>query len=174
MKKDKFVTVEIRESSGQFQKVSDVVMENVGHERMGFCEACGHAIENHMGIYHQSTGYMYVGKCCAKILVDSEKAIIAPETGTQYQYNGKNQIVVSEDFVRSIGNKIYRISEVIDRFGEKWIPSLENHYSGAWYTSFHSSFTSSILETAIESKKFDGFYHMSVKQYEAIKKALAL
>jgi hypothetical protein len=174
MAKKTFITQELRDNSGKFSKVSDIVMENIGHERMGTCEACGHEIETHQGVYHQSTGYLYVGKDCAKILTKDNQNVIVPESGTEYSFNGKNQIVVSEDFVRSIGNKIYRTEETTNKFGEKWTPSLENNYSGAFYTGLHNQFTSNIFIAAMESKKYDGFYHLSVKQYEAIKKALGL
>jgi hypothetical protein len=174
MTKKQFITQELRDNTGKFSKVSDIVMENLNIERMGTCKACGHEIDTHVAVYHSSTGYMYVGKDCAKILTKDNQNIIVPDNGTEYTVNGKNQIVVSEDFVRSIGNKIYRTEVTTNKFGEKWTPSLENNYSGAFYTGLHNMFTSNIFLAVVESKKYDGFYHLSVKQYEAIKKALGL
>jgi ribosomal protein L24E len=176
MAKKTFITQETRNNSGKFQKVSDIVMENVGIERMGTCSACGHEIESHVGVYHQSTGYMYVGKDCAKILTSENKEMIVPENGTQYEMNGKNQVVVSEDFVKSIGDKIYKTEQPVhDKYFGTHYATFENGYAGGWYNmTYHNQFTSNVFSQVSESKKHDGFYHMSVKQYEAIKKALSI
>jgi hypothetical protein len=87
------VTFQLRENAGKFDKVTDKVMIAIGHERMGFCEACGKEIENHFGVKNGNI-YLWVGGECQGVLTGD----IAPElaTGETYKTND-NRVWINPD-----------------------------------------------------------------------------
>lgn len=153
----KFITTEIRESAGKFQPVSDMVMENVRKERMGNCEACGHPIELHCGVYHPEVGYLYVGKDCKQILCARDAETITPEVGTAYtDERGNDRVMVDSKFIQQVRDLIYKDGP-----------------NGAIYKTHKcNSFTESIYYTMTEGKKYRGYATLSAKQYAAIKRSL--
>ena len=152
----KFITKEIRESAGQFQPVSDIVMQNIGKERMGNCEACGHPIELHCGVYHQAVGYLYVGKDCKQTLCARDAQTITPESGTAYtDEHGNERVIVGNDVIESLKNLLFK------------------EVGGSIYKTRHCNvFTESIYYQMTEGKKYSGYATLSAKQYAAIMRNL--
>jgi len=143
---------EYTEHAGEFKRVSNVVMENVGVSRMGTCDACGTPIKNHVGIFHPEVGYHFVGSCCAGILCGVEE-VVKPEPGTRFERNGRTYITVSDGFVQSMKDLLYRE-----------IPG-----SASMFKTYRcNSFTESIYVTLTESHN----QALSEKQYSAIVKAM--
>ncbi len=166
----KFITQELRDAIGQCQIVSDATMQNLGIDRMGFCQACNHEIKNHLGIYHPTIGYLYVGACCKQILCNPDLPVIIPNSGTNFtDAKGNNRVVLSFDDYKKLGDYIFVVGEVRGSFGDKWISSVENNWNGAWYTAKHNTFLANMLYAMQESKKYNGFYSLSEKQYNCIK-----
>jgi len=171
MKKIKFITEQMREETGKCTLIHDSIMQLLGIERMGFCQACNHEIKNHVGIKTSEDVYLYVGKCCAKILCDPDKSEV-PAHGINFiNDKGFNQVVVSKAYLKMIGDSIFHTEQITTKY-DRYKPSFENGYSGAYYTNKHNQFIYSIYLQARESEKFNGkgIYTMSIKQYEALNK----
>jgi len=163
-----FITQELRNSEGLCQPVCDVVMENSGIERKGSCEACGHEIKNHFGVKLPSGQFLYVGSDCKQILCRPDAIQINPNEGLKFnnQY-GKIQIVISESWVKRLGDYIFQTGIVHDKY-TSWEANFSNNYNGAYYTGRHNQFLASIYSQAVENKKYSGFYFLSEKQIQAV------
>lgn len=172
MKSD-FITIELRSLTGQCQPVSDIVMQNLGIERMGICSACGHEISNHHGVYNKEFGYKYVGICCKNILCKPDAIQINPEAGSKFlNSKGNEQIVLSLDDAEKFGNSLFLLRECHDKFGCKWMPTFENNYNGAWYSPISNDFYRNIFFSMVENFKYTGIYSMSIKQFNCIEKLI--
>lgn len=174
-----FITEKIRESVGRCALVHDVIMENLGIEKMGVCSACGHDIKNHFGIEvpagdNEEPTYIWVGSCCAKILCNPDKEMIVPAVGTLIDIDNKKIVVVDAEFVEKLGSYIYDTQRMVhDKYSTPWTPSLKNEYSGAWHSFNYSDFLASVLSQTISNCKKDGYYYMSEKQFAIVNKIIA-
>jgi len=176
--KEKFITENLRKSTGKCAVVHDLVMDNLGVEKMGTCSACGHDIKNHFGIEipeteNQEKSYIWVGSCCAKILCDSEKTMIVPAVGTKVSISDKCHVIIDRDYAEKLGNYIYDINKLVyDKYSAPWLPNFENCYNGAWYTTNYNDFLASIFNQIIINFKKDQYYHLSEKQYLIVDKKI--
>ena len=162
-KSEKFVTINLRDSEGQYTPVSDVVMINLAAcgnpscERMGYCTACGHEIKNHYGVKSPNGAYSYVGSCCKKILCKNDAMEELPAPGMAYTRKDKNYIVIEEEIVNKIGNLAYVN-----------FPGIRHFCGGLW---IKNNFFDSIFSQVYEGNRYNHFYSISVKQLEIVNKA---
>jgi hypothetical protein len=157
MKKDKFVTQSLRDATGQCQTVHDVVMINLGIERLGTCSACGHDITHHYGIYGDNIGYMWVGSCCKKILCASDKLQINPNHGIISKDKFDRDIIFLDE---SVFLKLHKIGHGRD---------YEHGYVDCLILD---QFVCNICSTLKTNFEFTQSWFLTVKQYDCVKKYL--
>lgn len=133
------------------------IMENLGIERMGFCTACGHEINNHVGIYNPQIGYMYVGKCCASILCKPNTPQINPVSGTEYLDTTGREFVILD----------FEIFQTLHKIGHG-----RDYQRGIIDCMIINQFICNICGYMKDHYEKTGVWELSKKQYDCIKKYL--
>lgn len=152
-----FITEEMRMSEGQFTRVSDGAMFNLGIERQGYCQACGHEIERHFGVKSPDGAYYWVGKECLKTLTGAESEIETSSIGSRYSaVNGVEWVNVGRDYLDEIDSYLYR--EGKDKYG---CPA--RYYSRAYF-----GLVDNIIQQAYHKGRRTGEYVLSAKQLNII------
>jgi len=159
-----FVTANLRELLGQCQRVSDRLMITVGHERMGYCEACGHKIKTHCGVVAPGGRYLWVGTECVHTLCD-DRPVLDVEPGTVWADGGREYILPAEDWVALLRTH----ARAIVPLGQPRPDHFESFcvYRSDGFTVYTlNRFLASILDSLAR------FGQLTVKQYNAADRLL--
>ena len=97
-----FTTEQMRTREGQYSHASDDYMVAAGVERKSVCEACGHAIELHVGVVSPTGRAMWVGINCAATLTSGEQpaSVVTPQGKRDY-------VQVSAEWLRTLRAAAY-------------------------------------------------------------------
>lgn len=138
-----FTTDQIRQTEGQYSHASDDYMIAAGIERQGRCEACGHAIELHVGVVSPNGRAMWVGSNCAATLTsgDQPASVVTLQGVREY-------VQVSTEWLRALRSAAYG-----DDSGRGLV--VRNQFLASIY------------------RQASGRGRLSVKQFNAANKALA-
>ena len=149
----KFITQEIRENVGKFERLSLPVALNFGVEPSGWCMACGKEIVHSLGVYHPAAGFLWVGSVCEKTLSADNPVVRQPD---------KITLLPASDKV-ALDKKSY---DILANAGSEAVYS-DRH---GWAIRTKNSFYESLASQADAHMRKDGYYWLSSKQYSTIKK----
>ena len=102
-----FITEETRKQLSKFTRVSDELMFNLGIERQGYCQMCGHEIQKHFGVKSPDGAYYWVGSECLKTLTGSDPEVETSSVGTVFTKAGLDWVNVGKQFLDEVSSYLF-------------------------------------------------------------------